>query len=228
MESLGQRLNGVAKTNGIPAQRPSQDETPVGAAEYERTFICCSAQPPSSSTTGPANEEITMDVDSGPAIIPASTLSGLDVNKDTNFCCAQQGLRPGDVVADGIMTISQAQTLFNDYARRLDHYLYRILGPAATLDGIRSSSPVLLAAICAVAALHSPDLSSLYESCYHHFVDLAANLALAEDPNMDDIRGLCIGAFWLHKISWNLSSLGQSSPATAYLLCTFEFDPCGP
>ncbi|OAA66496.1 Transcription factor [Niveomyces insectorum RCEF 264] len=114
---------------------------------------------------------------------------------------------PGDLIADGVVTELQAEMLFNDYARRLDHYLYRILGASATLDGIRASSPALLAAVCTVAALHSEDLAALYEPCYRCFAAMAANLALAENANMDDIRSLCIGAFWLHRLSWNLSAL---------------------
>ena len=150
-----------------------------------------------------------MDMDSGPATIPASSLNGNALSKDGSSDSGRRAPQPGDIVADGIVTKAQAENLFNDYARRLDHYLYRILGPSVTLDGIRSSSSTLLAAVCAVAALHSVDLGYLYEPCYRRFANLAANLALAEDANMDDIRSLCIGAFWLHRLSWNLSSLGR-------------------
>ncbi|MBE3044431.1 hypothetical protein IMZ48_18055, partial [Candidatus Bathyarchaeota archaeon] len=89
-----------------------------------------------------------------------------------------------------------------------DHYLYRILGSSATLAQTRASSPVLLAAVCTVGALHSAELGALFKPCYRHFRTISAELSMCKEASLDDIRGLCIGAFWLQDISWNLTSIG--------------------
>jgi hypothetical protein len=91
-----------------------------------------------------------------------------------------------------------------------DNYIYSVLEEGSTFQSTRDSSPLLLAAICAVASLHvvSPEIP--HESCHEEFVRLCASHAFSSQNNLDDIRGLCIGAFWLADISWSLVSTGQS------------------
>lgn len=204
MNGLSQQLSNESRPGVNGGRFPARDQEHKQArADSSMPTV------PLHVSLDPAHEDITMDVDSSPATIPASSLNGNTLGKDNSADHGRGAVRPGDIISDGIITISQAEVLFNDYSRRLDHYVYRILGLSVTLDEIRSSSPALLAAVCAVAALHSADLAFLYERCYQRFANLAANLALAEYSNLDDIRSLCIGAFWLHRLSWNLSSLGK-------------------
>ena len=152
--------------------------------------------------------EMRVDVDGGPATIPSSSVSAVS---EPALDHVARRLRSADPVDVGILTEDQAAQLFGAYAHRLDHYLYRILGPSATLAQTRASSPLLLAAVCTVGALHSSsELGALFKPCYRHLRALAADLSLCKDASLDDIRGLCIGAFWLHDISWNLSSIGSS------------------
>lgn len=153
--------------------------------------------------------EIRMDIDSGPAVIPSSSISSLGEPVDAT--ARSWRAIEGDLIELGVLTLEQAETLFNVYAYRLDHYLYRILGKAAALQEIRKSSRLLLGAICTVGALHCPELASSFDSCYQHFRSAVADIVLSRSTNLDDIRGLCIGAFWLRDIAWNLSSIGLFS-----------------
>jgi hypothetical protein len=91
-----------------------------------------------------------------------------------------------------------------------DNYIYGVLEEGSTFKSTRDSSPLLLAAICAVASLHVVSPEVPHESCYEEFVRLCASHAFSSQNNLDDIRGLCIGAFWLADISWSLVSTGQS------------------
>ncbi|KAJ5615917.1 hypothetical protein N7537_001031 [Penicillium hordei] len=86
----------------------------------------------------------------------------------------------------------------------LDHFLYRILGDHISLDSVRIASPLLTTAICTVAALHSQSLGHLFETCYGEYKNLVAAQTFSRHVNEDDIRGLCVGAFWLHELSWPL------------------------
>ena len=177
------RLNNDQRPNATPRGEPSQ---PWPGSPHQEV------------------REIRMNIDSGPATIPASSVSEHNQDQRTPS-------RPRDLISDGLLTVEEAHHLFEVYAHRLDHYLYRILGSEATFKGTRTSSSVLFAAICTVGALHSSRLRHLYGRCYRRFQTLTADLALSKDANLDDIRGLCIGAFWLHEISWNLSSIGMSN-----------------
>lgn len=142
----------------------------------------------------PHNFEIVMDPDSGPAAIPASVLSPIAV----------PGYEPNraeqDLVTRRVVTIDQAQSFLDVYQNRLDHFVYRIIGDRRSLNEVRAASPLLLAAICAVGALHVA--SPLFEKCYQEFVSIAAAQTFSRRNTVDDIRGLCIGAFWLSGISW--------------------------
>ena len=151
----------------------------------------------------PRTWEVRMDPETGPAAIPASVVGEVPSPE-----ISPSGATSYDFISKGIVTIEQGQALFDVYAYRLDHYLYRILGESPSLEGIRSSSSLLLAAICTVGSLHSPTLGSLFDRCYRKFIDLSAARSFAKDNNLDDIRALCIGAFWLHEASWTLVGQG--------------------
>lgn len=170
--------------------------------------------PPAPTSLDARAGEMTMNIDSGPAVVPSSSISSVSGNARGSV--SQRG--PEDLIHQAVLTTEQAQALLDVYASRLDHYLYCILGKTVTLQGIRRASPVLLAAVCTVGALHAPGLGSLFDSCYRHFRHVVAQVALSEDASRDDIRGLCIGAFWLRDIAWNLSSIGMASSCYDFIL----------
>jgi hypothetical protein len=143
----------------------------------------------------PQNFEIVMDPESGPAALPGSVVSPV-IGAD-----GQSRDRAGqDVIRRGIVTLERAQSYLDVYQNRLDHFLYRILGDRRTLAEVRSASPLLLAAVCTVGALHLTCAD--FEKCYKEFVAIAAAQTFSRRNNVDDVRGLCIAAFWLSGITW--------------------------
>ncbi|OOQ89140.1 hypothetical protein PEBR_10793 [Penicillium brasilianum] len=145
--------------------------------------------------------EVVMDPHGGPASIPASCLSE---NIRATIPNSLPTSRRPDLISIGIITLRQALALFDTYYLRLDHFLYRILGDHISLDSVRIASPLLTAAVCTVGALHSPSLGYLFNTCYAEYKDLVTSQVFSKNANPDDIRGLCIGAFWLHELSWAL------------------------
>jgi hypothetical protein len=162
--------------------------------------------PPNSSQIAPQIHrtwEVRMDIDStGPAAIPASIVS--EVRTDITPTIPPLN---ADFVSQGVVTLEQAESLFSTYRDRLDHYLYRILGDSISLKRVRGNSPLCIAAICTVGALHSRTLGHLFDKCYHKFQELCSAQLMAKEYNLNDIRGLCIGAFWLADLSWTLVGL---------------------
>lgn len=142
----------------------------------------------------PHNFEIIMDPDSGPAAIPGSVVSPVSV------AGLEQNRAEQDIVTKGMLSTDEAQSFLDIYQNRLDHFLYRIIGDRRTLAQVRAGSPLLLAAICTVGALHIA--SPHFEKCYQEFVSIAAAQTFSRRNTVDDIRGLCVGAFWLSGISW--------------------------
>lgn len=168
-----------------------EDESPE---QYGSTPVNAQGAQPQATPADKHAYEIVMDPDSGPAAIPGSVVSsiafpGLETSR------AQQ-----DIISRGIVTTQQAQRYLDIYQNRLDHFLYRIIGDRKNLDEVRAASPILLAAICAVGSLHlnTPD----FERLYQEFVTIAAAQTFSRRNNVDDIRGLCVAAFWLSDVSW--------------------------
>lgn len=150
--------------------------------------------------------EVIMDPRGGPASIPASCVSE---NIRAALPNSLPTSRRPDLISTGIITLRQALALFDTYHLRLDHFLYRILGDHISLDSVRIASPLLTAAVCTVGALHSPSLGHLFDICYAEYKDLVTSQVFFKNANADDIRGLCIGAFWLHELSWALIGNGK-------------------
>ncbi|CAI7564865.1 unnamed protein product [Penicillium pancosmium] len=144
---------------------------------------------------------VVMDPRGGPGSIPASCLSD---NIRATIPSGLSTTRRPDLISTGLITMRQGLALFDTYHLRLDHFLYRILGDHISLDSVRNASPLLTAAVCTVGALHSPSQGQLFEICYAEFKGLVSNQIFSRHANEDDIRGLCIGAFWLHELSWAL------------------------
>ncbi|KAJ4296915.1 hypothetical protein N0V90_006963 [Kalmusia sp. IMI 367209] len=123
--------------------------------------------------------EIVVDGDAGPEAPPGSYLSRPATSTTP---------RHRDMITRGIISYEKAQSCLNLYQKRLDHFPYRILADQA--------------AICAVSSLHMA--TSDFDACYEEFFSTHSKRNFARDTTLDDVRAVCIGAFWLSDISWSL------------------------
>lgn len=95
--------------------------------------------------------------------------------------------------------------LFSIYHNRLEHFIYGIADCHTTYESARQGSSLLATSILTVAALHSGETKT-FAMCYEDFVNIAQSRMFSSRCNLDDVRGFCIGAFWLSDLSWILSS----------------------
>jgi hypothetical protein len=111
-----------------------------------------------------------------------------------------------DFISRGCVPLDEAEKLFDFYSSTMNHFLWGgITLKHSTLTSVRSSSPLLCAAILSVAALNSPDKTVTLNACYNEFLQLVSTSMFDRYNTLDDIRALCIGAFWLQDLSWILS-----------------------
>jgi hypothetical protein len=111
-----------------------------------------------------------------------------------------------DFISRGVVDIQEAEELFLQFDQVLNRYLWDgALLAHKNLTSVRRSSSMLSAAILAVTALHMPTKERTFDTCYTEFAKLASESMLGHHHTMDDIRALCIGAFWLADVSWKLS-----------------------
>lgn len=88
----------------------------------------------------------------------------------------------------------------------LNHYLWVGLEQThPSFYSIRKSSELLTATILAVTALHIPTSAETFDKCYKEFLALISSSMFSRYHSIDDVRGLCIAAFWLSDVSWKLS-----------------------
>ncbi|POR36403.1 Fungal specific transcription factor, putative [Tolypocladium paradoxum] len=113
-----------------------------------------------------------------------------------------------DFIDQGKFGAQEAEQLFTEFEETFNAYLWGgITLVHNTLAATRASSTLLTAAILAVTALHAQDEGRAFDTCYPIFIELVGQAMFDRYHTLDDIRGLCIGAFWLSDLSWKLSGL---------------------
>lgn len=146
-----------------------------------------------------------------PELVPAPMGSLYEVTKLRNLRSNHTGepkstLMEEDFISRGFIPLQEAEELFVYFSRTLNQLLWGgIILVHTDLTSIRRSSSLLAAAILTVAALHIPNRTDTLNTCYNEFVSLVSGAALTRYHTLDDIRGLCVGAFWLPDLSWKLS-----------------------
>ncbi|CAG7989637.1 unnamed protein product [Penicillium olsonii] len=133
----------------------------------------------------------------------------------------RQNSTPQDLISKGVISIVVAENLIERYLARLDPYLYGICSGYQSLQQIRATSPVLLAAICTVSALQDPEGQRTYEACNREFRRLVSR-SLFEKHDLEHVRALCISSFWLSDASRILSSDAIRRAADMRLHRSFE------
>ncbi|CAG9987006.1 unnamed protein product [Clonostachys byssicola] len=116
--------------------------------------------------------------------------------------------QPMDFIDEDRACLADAEKLFTTFKGTLNAYLWGgVVLVHDTLASARQSSPLLVAAILAVTALHTQDEGQSFDRYYPILLEIAGQSLFQRYHNLDDIRGLCIGAFWLSDVSWKLSGL---------------------
>ncbi|KAG6095166.1 hypothetical protein E4U30_002708 [Claviceps sp. LM220 group G6] len=116
--------------------------------------------------------------------------------------------RKADFISQDKFDLEEAERLFSRFRETLNAYLWGGIALVHdTLDETRASSSLLTAAILAVTALHAQDGGRAFDICYPIFLELVSEALLDRYHALDDVRGLCIGAFYLSDLSWRLLGL---------------------
>ncbi|CAK7201926.1 hypothetical protein SEUCBS139899_004642 [Sporothrix eucalyptigena] len=169
-----------------------------------------SDRPPPGRGAGDNSNHTSHDAMSGAQQQVATNTAGTNTNQGTRNNTRPVDHSTRDFIARGVVSLEHAQAYFDNYHNRMDHFPYRILcdhGPVS-LTRLRTTSPLLVAAVCSVGALHTYDHAggvSDFNKLHAEFVALCSRKAISKACTMDDVRGLCIGALWLGgDLSWSL------------------------
>lgn len=114
-----------------------------------------------------------------------------------------------DLVTRGLISQATLEKHFEFYQKCLNPYIYHPLTDVDTVAHLLKRCPLLLTAICATAAFCAG--SDDYEACFKLFTNEVSAKTFSHIHSFDDVRALCIGAYWLGKESSVLSALGGMS-----------------
>ena len=119
-----------------------------------------------------------------------------------------------DFISQGVISIEQAEFLFTRFMDVNNKLLWDGgLLHHQNLDSVRRGSTMLAAVVLTIGALHTPGQTEAFHKSYDIFVSLVCGSSLSRNHSLDDIRALCIGAFYLANLSWKLS--GQATRIAA-------------
>ncbi|CAA9965439.1 fungal specific transcription factor [Pyrenophora teres f. maculata] len=128
-----------------------------------------------------------------------------------------------DFIAQGIVSLAEAEALFKRYMQDLRLYLWAgVLFPYDSLDAVRRHSTLLTAAVLTISALHTPGRDEALQKCYDVFVSLVYSTFLARPHNLDDIRALALAAFYLSNLSWKLAGLAVRNAVEMNLHMSYQ------
>ena len=142
---------------------------------------------------------------------PASSMDGLVLKDKENS--SSGGI---DLASRGLVSQMTLEKHFDYYSENLDHFIHRILPAGDTLVSVQKRSSLLLAAICTTAAFCAG--SDDYQTCLDAFIGEVTAKMFSSTHTFDDVRALCIGAFWLGKMSSALNALGESRCVDSFVL----------
>ena len=111
-----------------------------------------------------------------------------------------------DLISCGLISLEEAEEYFAVYKKFADPCIYHILAEGDCLASIRARSSFLTAAICTVGSFCTA--SAQHQICYNAFIKEVSSRVFSRHHCFDDVRALCIGAFWLSKESSVLIGLG--------------------
>lgn len=140
--------------------------------------------------------------------LPMNNLYSLTDANNSHLIRVDPGDANGpDLIDQGVLSLAEAKFLFDHFRDYINPLLWDgILCSHTCLQDVRESSSLLVAVILTVAALHVPEREHLLGRTYGAFVSLMRGSCLLRCHNLDVVRALCIGAFYLTSLSWALCS----------------------
>jgi len=140
----------------------------------------------------------TLNLASNLGAFPASSVRTEKSNENT--------VASADLISRGAISVEAANDCLVYFVEHLNPYLHGIIDTKISLGEMRARSTLLTAAVCVVASFGSAP--ERYQACYDAFVADVSTKLFTPSYKFDDVRALCIAAFWLDDIGPTLSGLG--------------------
>lgn len=210
------RHNGLPELSTFASGGPQNGPSPIASHANGHRASIDNSQPSQGQNATGAVMDVTREPSQepdlqGPELVPAPMRSLYEVTKLRNLRNnpvekPKLTLLEEDFISRGLISLHEAEELFAYFSRTMNQLLWGgIILVHRDLTSVRRASTLLSAAVLTVAALHIPNRNETLNRCYSEYVSLVSSMSLTRAHTLDDIRGLCVGAFWLSELSWKLS-----------------------
>lgn len=175
--------------------------------------------PEANGNTEHNDSSVTVEEPMG-SLYEVTRLRNIRSNKAKTVRPATERGQVQDLISRGIIPLHEAEGLYTRYTYALSQNSNRIYGVAEQkpnsfhtslnhylwvgleqthpdFKSVRESSELLTATILTVTALHIPTSAETFDKCYKEFLFLISSSMFSRYHNVDDVRALCIAAFWL-------------------------------
>ncbi|KAL2863660.1 putative C6 transcription factor [Aspergillus lucknowensis] len=209
------RQGGLPDLSTFPVGDSPNGPSPVAPAFHVGNRPLVTESPPDVKPDGPGlvvTREPSQEPDlQDRELVPAPMRSLYEVTKlrdlrNNHIEQPKSTLLEEDFLSRGLISIPEAEELFAYFSRTMNQLLWGgIILVHRDLTSVRRASTLLAAAVLTVAALHIPNRNETLNRCYSEYVSLVSSMSLTRAHTLDDVRALCVGAFWLSELSWKLS-----------------------
>ncbi|KAL3292809.1 fungal specific transcription factor [Colletotrichum asianum] len=201
----------VTQHSGPPSGTPGNMTSPASiSCREDNTHMAMTREnsPDPVSHGDPSNGSVTVEDPMG-SLYEVTRLRNIRSNKSKMTRPLPEGQgQLNDFISRGVIAESEAEELYEIFHTSLNHYLWVGLEQThPSFISVRRSSELLTATILAVTALHIPTsaAAATFDICYKEFLSLISSSMFSRYHSIDDVRGLCIAAFWMSEVSWKLS-----------------------
>lgn len=197
---------GLVPPLGIPTGTPCSSTSPAGLSSIREDNTQMAMTRENSLEPDQSVSAVTVEEPMG-SLYEVTRLRNIRSNKAKTArpLPGSQG-ELNDFISRGTIPESEAEELYKRFTMSLNHYLWVGLEQThQSFHSVRKSSELLTATILAVTALHIPTSAETFDTCYREFLALISSSMFSRYHSIDDVRGLCIAAFWLSDVSWKLS-----------------------
>ncbi|KAK9454616.1 hypothetical protein V1511DRAFT_401908 [Dipodascopsis uninucleata] len=153
-----------------------------------------------SSQAANTSSEVSLNLSCNLGSFPGSAIVTFTLTDQDSYA-----IQMPDLISCSLISLEAAERYFAAYHRFMDPCVHRILDENDCLAKIRARSSFLTAAVCTVGAFCVA--SGDYQKCYDAYIKEVSSKVFLRNPEFDDVRALCVGAFWLNKVSSSLSAL---------------------
>jgi hypothetical protein len=203
MEQRMRKLEEMLKlgTNQQDNSNPSFTSKPQASLSTVPDSNMEAANQESTSEQRGDTSDVALNLSCNLGSFPGSSITTL------TFSGTQSHYKP-DLISCGLISLEAAEEYFTVYRKSMEPCICQILPEDDCLANIRTRSSLLTAAICTVGSCTA---SANHKKCYEAFMNEVSRRLFSWNHNFDDVPALCMGAFWLNKVSSTLIGLGTRS-----------------